>query len=65
MKTVAAGKVGGESYARASKRVMEEVSVSRLEALPPSANGTWRQTCGSGQPVELRLGGPCSDPLEL
>ena len=58
LKTATAGEVGGESHALASKRVMEEGGVTRLEALPSSVDGTWGQTCGSGQPVELHLGGP-------
>ncbi|RVX22765.1 tRNA ligase 1 [Vitis vinifera] len=58
MKAVTAGEVGGEDYACTGKRVLEEVVVTRLEALPLSADGTRRQTCGSGQPVEQRLGGP-------
>ena len=58
MKAVTAGEVGGEDYACTGKRVLEEVVVTRLEALPLSADGTRRQTCGSGQPVEQLLGGP-------
>ena len=58
LKTVTAGEVGCESHACASKHVMKEGGVTRLEALPPSVDGTWGQTCGSRQPVELRLGGP-------
>ena len=40
MKAVTAGEVGGEDYARAGKRVLEEVVVTRLEALPLFADGT-------------------------
>ena len=58
MKAVTAGEVGGEDYACTGKRVLEKVVVTRLEALPLFADGTRRQTCWSGQPVEQLLGGP-------
>ena len=63
MKTAAVGEVGGEAHAHASKRVMEKGSVTRLEALSQLVDGTQGQTCGSGQPVELRLGGPSGTGL--
>ena len=40
VKTAAAGEVGGEAHARASKRVMEEGGVTRLVALPQLVDGT-------------------------
>ena len=63
MKTVAAGEVGGEAHAHTSKRMMEKGSVTRFEALPQLVDGTQGQTCRSGQPVELRLGGPSGTGL--
>ena len=63
VKTAAAGEVGGKAHAHSSKRVMEKGSVTRLEALPQLVDGTQGQTCRSGQPVELRLGGPSGTGL--
>ena len=57
VKTAAVGEVGGEAHACASKHVMEEGGVTRLEALPQLVDGTRGYTCRSGQLVELRLGG--------
>ena len=42
--------VGGDARARARERVMVAVEGSRLEDFLLTADGTQRQSCGSGQP---------------
>ena len=64
MKAVTAGEVGGEDYARAGKRVLEEVVVTRLEALPLFADGTRGGDMPVGAACRATLGwascdGPC------
>ena len=56
-KNAEAVEVGGEARARANKRVMEMGGVTRIEALQQLVDGTRGQSCGSGQPVDPRLGG--------
>lgn len=58
VKIAAAVEVGGEASARANKRVMEKGGGTRIEALQKLVDGTLGQSCGSGQPVDPRLGGP-------
>ena len=57
VKIAAAVEVGGEARALANKHVMEKGGVTRLEALQQLVDGMRGQSCGSGQPVDPRLGG--------
>ena len=52
----AAGEVEGEVQSRKGKRVMEAEGGSRLEDQTQLADGTWRLTVGSGQPMDCLRG---------
>ena len=52
-KVITISEVGGEAFASAGERVLEENDVTRLEALLLPADGTRGQSSGSGQFMDL------------